>query len=113
LEAPIKMKAKPTELITVLSASFFAVLMFGQTTKAQTTIDVERITCEQFVTFNVADPNQIGLWLSGYFHGKRGDRIFSVQEFRQDLAALKSACLSPANAKLPVMEVSEKVFPRK
>ena len=77
------------------------------------TVDVEKITCNQFILFKVGDPDQIGTWLSGYFHGKHGDKTFHVQEFKKNLADLKSACLLPENSNLPVMQVSEKLFPIK
>jgi hypothetical protein len=34
---------------------------------AQVTIDVSKITCEQYLGFKVADPRDIGIWLSGYY----------------------------------------------
>ena len=41
--------------------------------RAQVTIDVSKITCNQFVDREVGDPREIAIWLSGYYHGKRGD----------------------------------------
>jgi hypothetical protein len=62
------MKSKSISL-TAIAGSLFAVFSAGPIAKAQTTIDAEKITCRQFVTVDVADPNQIGIWPSGYFHG--------------------------------------------
>lgn len=104
------MKSKTISLAEIV-VSLLAVVSVVPIAKAQTTIDVEKITCEQFVTVDVAEPNQIGLWLSGYFHGKHGDKILRVQELRKNIAALKSACHLPQNIELPVIEVSEKLFP--
>jgi hypothetical protein len=84
-----------------------------QAAKAQVTIDVEEITCSQFVRFNVADPNQIGLWLSGYFHGKHGDKKLQVQDFRENLADLKKACQVRDNDETPVLQVIEELFFKK
>jgi len=39
---------------------------------AQVTIDVAKITCNQFATYKIADPENIALWLSGYHNGKHG-----------------------------------------
>src|SRR3954468_7503954 len=84
-----------------------------QAAKAQVTIDVEKITCTQFVRFNVADPDQIGLWLSGYFHGKHGDKQLQVQDFRKNLADLKKACQLRDNYETPVLQVIEGLFFKK
>ena len=40
---------------------------------AQVSIDVSKITCDQYLAFKVADPKDIGVWLSGYYHGKQGN----------------------------------------
>ena len=39
--------------------------------RAQVTIDVSKITCEQYVLFTVADPHDIAMWLSGYYNSRR------------------------------------------
>ncbi len=39
------------------------------TAPAQVTIDVAKITCDQYIRQSVASPNSIALWLSGYRHG--------------------------------------------
>jgi hypothetical protein len=41
--------------------------------RAQTTIEVDTITCDQFLSFRVADPVQIAISLSGYYHGLKHD----------------------------------------
>ena len=46
---------------------------------AQVSIDVAKITCQQFATSKVANPDRIALWLNGYFHGKRGDMIYKLR----------------------------------
>jgi hypothetical protein len=106
------MKSKPSFVATILML-FFAASAAHQAAKAQVAIDVEKITCGQFIRFSVADPDQIGLWLNGYFHGKHGDSTFRVQEFRKNLADLKKACRSPENSEVPVLQVTEKLFPKK
>lgn len=99
--------------VATIAASLLATVPGDRVANAQTTIEIEKITCTQFVTFAVADPNQIGIWLSGYFHGKRGDKILRLQDLRKNLDTLKSACYLTKNAELSVMEVSETTFPGK
>src|SRR5262249_37731085 len=44
--------------------------------RAQVTIDVSKITCQQYVLFTVADPRDIAMWLSGYKqHRPRHPRV--------------------------------------
>jgi hypothetical protein len=75
---------------------------------AQVTIEVGKITCKQFLAYNVADPRDIAIWFSGYYHGKRSDTTLDTQEFKENLEKLKSACYS--NYDVPVMQVIEKAF---
>lgn len=99
--------------LAAITMFLLATALCSPVANAQTTIEVEKITCAQFVTFSVADPNQIGLWLSGYFHGRHGDKVLRVQELRKNVDALKKACYLLENAELSVMEVSESLFPNK
>jgi hypothetical protein len=48
-------------------------LAFSFPLRAQTTIEVDTITCDQFLSFRVADPVQIAISLSGYYHGLKHD----------------------------------------
>lgn len=74
-------------------------------TQAQTTIDVAKVTCEQWLSFKVADPNFIALWLSGYYNGKRDNTIVEVQAFKDDIEQLKTFCIT--NPKTPIMKAVE------
>jgi hypothetical protein len=98
---------KTRVLKTICAASAFFVMSVAN---AQVTIDVAKITCEQFLTFSVTDPDNIAIWLSGYRHGKLGDTIVRPQEFKEIVAQVKSACFLRENAKLPVAQVAEKVL---
>ena len=61
--------------------------------QAQTTIDVSKITCAQWLTFEVADPKFIALWLSGYYNGKRDNTVVEVQAFQDDIKKLTKFCI--------------------
>ncbi|MDC7787506.1 HdeA/HdeB family chaperone [Rhodoplanes sp. TEM] len=61
--------------------------------RAQTTIDVARITCEQWQAYKVANPDQVALWISGYHAGKRGTTVIDVQTFREtNIRKVKDRC---------------------
>jgi acid stress chaperone HdeB len=94
-------RIKTIILITFLAAS---------AAHAQVKIEVSEITCEQYLAFAVADPRDINIWLSGYYHGKQGSTVFEPQRLKEDVEKLKAECLLKANSKLPVMQAIEKVL---
>jgi len=74
---------------------------------AQVSIDVSKITCEQYLGFKVANPRDIQNWLSGYHHGKQGITVFEPQRQKEIADKVESECL--ANSNLLVMQVVERV----
>jgi acid stress chaperone HdeB len=74
---------------------------------AQTTIDVGKITCEQLVLLQVADPDHLAIWLSGYYSGKRNTTTVDVQQLKENARKVRSYCLS--KGKGTVMEAVEAV----
>src|SRR5689334_17573793 len=59
---------------------------------AQTTIDVAKITCEQYVMFKVTDPRYIGIWLSGYYHAKQGSTVVDVDKLEENAKKVTDFC---------------------
>jgi acid stress chaperone HdeB len=57
-----------------------AALAVTSAASAQVMLDLTKVTCDQFIKYKVADPKLIAVWLSGYFHGKRGDTIVDTQK---------------------------------
>jgi acid stress chaperone HdeB len=76
--------------------------------QAQVTIDVSKITCEQFRGYAITDPNNIALWLSGYYNGQRGNTIVNVQVFKENLEKVKDYCIT--NPKGTVMQAVEAIL---
>ena len=85
------------------AARAFAVLP----ARAQVTIDVSKITCQQYVLFTVADPRDIAMWLSGYYNSKRNNTVLDTQEFRERARKVMEYC--QLNPKTTVMEAVERV----
>jgi acid stress chaperone HdeB len=75
---------------------------------AQVTVDVSKITCEQFILFTVADPHDIAVWLSGYYNGKRNNTVLDTQELREHGKKVMDYC--EVNLKSTVMDAVEKVL---
>ncbi len=76
--------------------------------RSQVTVDVAKITCEQFTLYKITDPQNIALWLSGYYHGQRNDTIVDTQQLAANLRKIKDYCnLKPDET---VMHAVESVF---
>jgi len=76
--------------------------------QGQMTIDISKITCKQFRGYEIADPTNIVLWLSGYYNGQRGNTIISVQSFRETIDKVMDYCIT--NPTTPVMKAVEAVL---
>jgi acid stress chaperone HdeB len=85
-------------------------LLVASIAHAQTTIDVAKITCEQFVLITVAEPEHIAIWLSGYYHGKRNSTIIDVQQLKDYARKVKNYCLYNDKGGT-LMEAVEKLLP--
>jgi acid stress chaperone HdeB len=77
---------------------------------AQVTMDISKITCEQYVLFKVADPQHIAIWLSGYYNGKRNNMVIDVGQLKSNAEKVLRYC--EANFKGTVVEAVEKLFPQ-
>lgn len=78
--------------INILSSIFLCLII--STAQAQVTIDVSKITCQQFRSYAITDPNNIALWLSGYYNGQRNNTIIKVETFKENLEKVKDYCIT-------------------
>jgi HdeA/HdeB family len=62
--------------------------------QAQETVDVAKITCEQFLTGKVADSRSVTIWLSGYFNGTRNNTVLDVSALQKNSQDVMDYCLS-------------------
>jgi len=80
---------KAGAVVVALCLAFFPCSL-GQ---AQVTIDVSKITCDQYVGMKITDYKYIALWLSGYFNGRKGNLLVDPQKFSADTEKLYQYCL--------------------
>jgi hypothetical protein len=78
--------------------------------QAQVTLDASKVTCDQFVHSKVGPPRVIGAWLSGFYNGKRDNRILDLQTYEGNLSKLEQFCYLEKNFKMPVMQAIEELF---
>jgi acid stress chaperone HdeB len=72
-----------------------ALFLFVQTltTQAQETLDLAKITCQQFAGEQLAAPSRdITLVLAGYYNGKRNNTIIEPQKIKKADQDVNSYC---------------------
>ncbi len=74
--------------------------------RAQMTLDVSKVTCEQFLT---ASPNvvEVGIWLSGYYNGMRQNTQLNLNQFKKNADTVVAEC--NAQPKQTLMQAIEKL----
>jgi hypothetical protein len=51
--------------------------------QAQMIVDVAKITCKQFITYEITDARTLSVWLAGYWGGERKTTVVDVSRFRR------------------------------
>jgi uncharacterized protein YfaT (DUF1175 family) len=92
------------KLIPFVSGLSFA-LGVVQTSQAQVTLDVSKISCDQFTGYKITNPRDIAIWVSGYYNGHRGNTVLDPQEMRENAKKLQDYCIR--NRQVPVMQAVE------
>ncbi len=72
----------------------------GATASAQVTIDVSKITCNQFALYKVSDPETIAVWIHGYYSGKQGNTVVEVEKLKANVKKLRDYCLENPDTNL-------------
>src|SRR5215468_4403489 len=76
------MKASKTAFSFFASGLLVALLSAGSA-QAQVSLDISKITCDQFTLFKVTDPRNIAIWISGYYNGKRNNTVIDTQQLNE------------------------------
>jgi acid stress chaperone HdeB len=76
--------------------------------QAQVTLDVSKITCDQYNAYKVTNPQNIAIWVNGYYHGKRGDVTLDTQRLVESARKLRDYCRR--NRQTLVLEAVETLF---
>lgn len=85
-----------------------ATLAVPLSVSAQVTVDLSKMTCDQFIKYKVADPKLIAVWLNGYFHGKRGDTVVDTQKLDADADEVEKFCFKNHDA--PLMQSVQSII---
>ena len=74
---------------------------------AQVTIDVSKITCEQFVLYQVVNSDYVAVWLHGYYSARRDNTLVDPQAFKDNVSKVRDYCRN--NMKTTIMQAVETV----
>ena len=61
--------------------------------RAQETIDIAKITCDQFLSGQVFDSLTISIWLGGYYHGERHNTVVDVSAYKKHALDVMDYCI--------------------
>jgi len=60
--------------------------------QAQVTIDVSKITCRQFILYEVTKPEYIAIWIHGYYSGKRDSTLVEAEQLKANADSVEKYC---------------------
>jgi acid stress chaperone HdeB len=75
----------------------------------QVSIDVSKITCDQFAQGKVGLPRTTAIWLNGYYHGKAGSTTIDTEQSEAIFGELMDYCRTGENGKVLVMQALERL----
>ena len=81
-----------SEIKPLLLGSMFAVLVVSAAL-AQATIDVGKITCDQYVR-DKDDARTVAVWLDGFYAGRVNDTVVDTQQLERHAARVSQYCMS-------------------
>jgi hypothetical protein len=82
----------------------------AQSVQAQITVDISKITCEQFNVMEKQD--SVAIWLSGFYHGQKRDPVLDMNGFEETVRKYRAACRQADNFTRRIMELYESSQPR-
>ena len=95
-------------MLVILAVTFAFALEPEPVAQAEVTLDVSKLTCEQFLGYKLATSEKIAAWLSGYHNGKRGNTSLGVHGLIANAKKLRSYCTR--NSQTLVMDAVETVL---
>jgi hypothetical protein len=118
--------------IPIVTAVGLSSIVFATVSvRAQVSIDVSKITCDEYVHDKIPTSDFISFsavgslplearsmlsrwlianWLSGYYHAKRNNWIIQTESFEDNVNKLNNYCYDEKNFKVPIMEAVERVL---
>ena len=92
------------------SLGFVASLLSASIAHGQVTIDVSKITCDQFAQGKVGLPRTTAIWLNGYYHSKIGGTTIDTEQSEAIFGVLMDYCRTGENGKVLIMQALERLM---
>jgi acid stress chaperone HdeB len=89
-----------------LTAYGLALALLGLPAEAQVTIDISKITCNQFLFGKVTDSRTLSIWLNGYYSGASGKTLIDPNGMGE--RALIEYCM--ANSEMSVLNAARNIL---
>jgi len=64
--------------LSAVRLGFVIAVLAGMPAHAQITVDVSKITCEQFWFRKISNTEKVAIWLSGFYNGKAGNTVLDT-----------------------------------
>jgi hypothetical protein len=74
----------------LFTSAFFAFVQIPA--QAQVTVDVSKITCEEYLTDTITASQYVVIWLSGYYNGKRNNTIIEPDAIKRNEQKVGQYC---------------------
>jgi acid stress chaperone HdeB len=97
--------------ITAVVAGLALAFALASPGRAQVSLDVAKVTCWQFATYKVTNPQFIAIWVSGYYHGKEGDTVIDPPALVANASKMQDYCTK--NPDVLLMQAVEAVLGKK
>ena len=78
--------------VKAVATAMLLIAFLSSSAQPQVTIDVAKITCDQLTLYKITDPQNIALWLSGYYQAKHNNMLVDVQQLNADTEKIKTFC---------------------
>lgn len=76
--------------------------------RAQSTVDVAKISCRQFIFDDIALSKSIAVWLGGYYSGLQHNTVVDLGRMEQNIDKVQDFCR--LNLDMPVMDAAKKAL---
>lgn len=99
--------------VYLASLWFVMTLLSASLAHGQVSIDVSKVTCDQFAQGKIGEPRTTAIWLNGYYHGKNDSTIIDTQQSEAIFGELIHFCRTGENGKVLVMQALDRLIKRK
>jgi acid stress chaperone HdeB len=78
--------------IMLIALATLTALLVSPAAQAQMTVDVTKISCQQFLIGKVVRKDYLGLWLSGYYNGTRNNTVIDISAMQKNADKVEDYC---------------------